>query len=263
MWNQDLAAAMETEVRSFATTTLLGTGLLSDLLTGTKSSVNQPLAAVYGVSGVSGTTPKAVTLNASQRGGLLTLAGFLAATGAADGSSPVRRGHAIYTRLLCGALPDPPAKVPPVQPPMAGLTTRQRFEQHDQNACTGSCHSAMDPIGFAFEHYDGIGQYRTTDQNLPVDAAGSIMLDGRSQTFSDGVQLGGMLATSSQVQSCLATQVTRYALNRWDVAADAASIAAATSAFVSGGLDVRALMTAVATTRTFRYRSAAPGEVLP
>jgi len=263
MWNQDLASAMETEVRSFAVASILGPGSLSDLLTGTKSAVNQALAVVYGVSGVSGTAPKAVTLNASQRGGLLTLAGFLAVTGAADGSSPVRRGHAIYTRLLCGVVPDPPATVPPVKPPAAGLTTRQRFEQHDTNACTGACHAAMDPIGFAFEHYDGIGQYRTTDQNLPVDSSGSIALDGQTQAVPDAIALGKLLAGSPQVQSCFATHMMRYALGRWDVAADAASIQAAQSAFKTGGLDVRTLMTGVATSRTFRYRSPAAGEVLP
>lgn len=262
MWNQDLASAMETEFRSYAVSNILGTGLLTDLLTGTKSSVNQALAAVYGVSGVTGTTPKAVTLSSSQRGGLLSLAGFLAVTGAADGSSPVRRGHAIYTRLMCQTLPNPPANVPPVKAPTPGLTTRQRFEQHDQNACATACHSGMDPIGFGFEHYDGIGQYRTTDQSLPVDSNSSIVLDGQAHDFSDPMSLGKLLAASPQVQSCLATQLTRYALNRWDVAADAASIQAATEALKTGGFDIRAMMTAVASSRTFRYRAPAAGEVL-
>jgi len=262
-WSQDLAAAMEAEVRSFAVSSILGSGSLSDLLTGTKSSVNQALAALYGVSGVTGTAPKPVTLNASQRGGLLTLAGFLAVTGAADGSSPVRRGHAIVTRLLCRQLPDPPGNAPPVKPPTPGLTTRQRFEQHDQNACTGGCHAAMDPIGFGFEHYDGIGQYRTTDQSLPVSSSGSIDLDGQTQTFADAVALGKLLAESREVQNCLARQVTRYALGRWDGAADAASIEAAQAAFKDGSFNIKTLMAAVATTRTFRYRAPASGEVLP
>src|SRR6185436_15825852 len=71
MWNQDLAAAMETEFRSFGTTTVLGSGLFSELMTGNKSSVNQALATVYGVSGITGTTPKAVTFDAAQRAGIL------------------------------------------------------------------------------------------------------------------------------------------------------------------------------------------------
>jgi hypothetical protein len=263
MWNQDLAAAMETEFRSYGSSAVFGTGLFSDLLTGTTSSVNQALGTIYGVSGVTGAAPQPVTFPATQRGGLLTLAGFLTVTGATDGSSPVRRGHAVLTRLLCGVLPDPPANVPPPQPPTAGLTTRQRFTEHDQNACTGQCHSAMDPPGFGFEHYDGVGQYRTTDQNLPVDSSGSIVLDGETQTFPDAVALGEMLAASPQVQTCFATQWMRYALNRWDTSADLASIQGATSAFQTAGLNMRDLIAAVATSRTFRYRTPGAGEILP
>ena len=98
------------------------------------------------------------------------------------------------------------------------------------NACTGSCHRVMDPIGFGFEHYDGIGRFRTTDQNLPVDSSGSIPLDGQTHTFADAVALGNILAASPQVQACLARQVMRYALNRWDTAADAHSIAGRSAA---------------------------------
>ena len=263
MWNQDLASAMETEFRSFGSAALLGSGQFSDLLTGTASSVNQPLAAVYGLSGVTGTTPTKVTLPAGQREGLLTLAGFLTVPGATDGSSPVRRGHAILTRLLCGVLPDPPNNVPPPQPPTAGLTTRQRFIQHDQNSCTGGCHRAMDPIGFGYEHYDGIGQFRTTDQSLPVDSSGSITLDGQTQTFPDALALPNLLTASSQVQTCFATQWMRYALNRWDTPDDLASIQSAAGAFQTSGLDMRKLIAAVASSRTFRFRAPAPGEMLP
>jgi hypothetical protein len=263
MWNQDLATDMENEFRSYGSGAVLGTGLFSDLLTGTKSSVNQVLATIYGVTGVTGTTPKPVTFDSTQRGGLLTLAGFLTVTGATDGSSPVRRGHAVLTRLLCNVLPNPPANVPPPQPPMAGLTTRQRFLEHDQNACTGACHSAMDPIGFGFEHYDGVGEYRTTDQSLPVDSSGSIVLDGQTQTFNDALGLATMLAASPQVQACFATQWMRYALNRWDSSADLASIQGATATFQAGGLNMRDVIAGVATSRTFRYRSPASGEVLP
>jgi hypothetical protein len=262
MWNQDLATAMETEFRSFGSTAVLGTGLFSDLLTGTKSSVNQALATVYGVSGVTGTTAKPVTFDSTQRSGILTLAGFLTVNGATDGSSPVRRGHAIFTRLLCGVVPDPPANVPPPMPPTPGLTTRQRFTMHDMNPCTGSCHSTMDPIGFGFEHYDGIGQFRTMDQNLSVDSTGAIMLDGQMQTFPDAPGLAALLAASPQAQSCFTKQLTRYALNRWDTAADAASIQLAATTFQASG-NIRDAIAGVAASRTFRYRTPGAGEVLP
>jgi len=263
MWNPDLMTAMETEVRTFATSNVFGSGSLADLFTSPKSSVNQALAGVYGVSGVSGTTPKTVTFDGAQRGGILSLAGFLAVNGASNGSSPVLRGHAVLTRVMCQTVPDPPPNVQPPKPPMDGLTTRQRFEEHDMQDCARACHTLMDPIGFGFEHYDGIGRYRTTDQNKPVDSSSSIVLDGQKQDFSDAVGLGKLLAASPQVQGCLTTQLMRWALNRWDTAADAASIDAARTAFQQGGLNIRTLLTSVATSRTFRYRAPAAGEVLP
>jgi hypothetical protein len=152
--------------------------------------------------------------------------------------------------------------VPPPQPPTPGLTTRQRFEMHDQNACTGACHSTMDPIGFGFEHYDGIGQWRTMDQNLPVDASGSILLDGQMQSFPDAVGLAHLLASSPEAQGCFARQLARYALNRWDTAADAASIQSAATTFQASG-NMRDAIMGVATSRTFRYRTPGAGEVLP
>ena len=131
------------------------------------------------------------------------------------------------------------------------------------NPCTGACHAVMDPIGFGFEHYDGIGQYRTTDQGLPVDSKGAVNIDGQMRSFANALELGRILAESPQVQSCLATQMMRYALNRWDTAADRHSIGIARNGFQTGGLDLRTLMANVATTRTFRFRAPSAGEVLP
>ena len=197
-----------------------------------------------------------MTFDATQRAGILTLAGFLAVNGATDGSSPVLRGHAVLTRLLC-LTPDPPANVPPPKPPTPGLTTRQRFEEHDMQACTGGCHVAMDPIGFGFEHYDGIGRYRTTDQNLPVDSNGAILLDGKMQR-SPTRWRSGSCCGQPPGSELPGDALMRYALNRWDTPADAASILSARTAFQTGGLNIRTLMTGVATSRTFRYRRPPP-----
>jgi hypothetical protein len=120
----------------------------------------------------------------------------------------------------------------------------------------------MDPIGYGFEHYDGIGQWRTTDQTLPVDSHGSIVLDGQTKTFDDAIGLAQLLAASPQAQACFALQMTRYALNRWNTAADTASVQSAATTFQASG-NMRDLIGAVATSRTFRYRAPASGEVLP
>jgi hypothetical protein len=198
-----------------------------------------------------------------QRSGLLTTAAFLATTGDAAESNPPRRGKAIYTKLLCGQLNPLPAVVPPPAPASQGGTLRQRMEQHDKNACTSGCHNIIEPFGFAFEEYGGIGEFRTTDNNLPVDSSGTVTLDGQPHSFQDAPGLLAALAASPSVQSCFTTQWLRYGWGRFETAADLASINAASDVFKSSTGDVRELLVGLATSRTFRYRTPAAGEVLP
>jgi hypothetical protein len=100
------------------------------------------------------------------------------------------------------------------------------------------------------------------DQSLAIDSSGSITLDGNMQTFQDALGLATLLAASPQAQSCFTRQLARYALNRWDTSADAASIQSAATTF-QASLNMRDAIAGVATSRTFRFRAPAAGEVLP
>lgn len=263
-WNDALKAAMTAETQAFVKNVVFdGDGRLDTLLTANFSFLNQPLAAVYGVTGVTGTATQQKQLNAMQRAGLLTQAGFLTVTGASDGSNPVKRGRKVYERLLCGTLPPPPPNVPPAKPASAGGTTRERFMEHDQQACAQACHSLMDPIGYGFEHYDGIGAFRTMDNGKPVDSSSSITLDGAVKKFADAIELTGLLAASTDVRNCVVVQFARFALLRDDTPADLASLNAAAATFASANFNVRELLVGIAKSRTFRYRSLAAGEVQP
>jgi hypothetical protein len=259
-YNPSLQASMLAETKTFVeSVTFGGDGRLGTLLGAPYSYINQTLGTLYGATGA-GATMARTDLDAGQRAGFLTQASFLALTGNADGSNPVRRGKAVYTKLLCHELPPPPAIVPATKPASAGGTTRQRFTEHDTNPCARGCHTAMDPIGFAFEGYDGIGKYRTTDNGQPVDARGSIDLDGVTKTFTDAVELIGLLAKSQEVRTCFANQWATYALLRDGTAADQGSLEAVSKAFAGDTATVQDLMVAVATMRSFRYRSLSPGE---
>jgi hypothetical protein len=121
----------------------------------------------------------------------------------------------------------------------------------------------MDPYGYAFEHYDGIGQYRTVDNGLPVDSTTTVRIDGQNHAIPDAVALSQLLGQSDQLRQCLTTQWLRFALGRADTAADTASIQSAQSAFATSQYDVRQMLIGLATSRTFRYRTPSAGEVLP
>ena len=94
----------------------------------------------------------------------------------------------------------------------------------------------MDPFGFAFENFDGIGAYRTMDNGSPVDSTATVSLDGTKQSVANGVQLASLLSTSPEARQCFTTQWVRYALARPETDADKASIATAYTAFASSQL---------------------------
>jgi len=217
---------------------------------------------LYQISGVTGNALKPVMLDPTQRAGILTTAAFLATTGDAAESNPPRRGKAIFTKLMCGVMPPPPANVPPPAAASTGGTLRQRMEAHDMNACASSCHGIIEPLGFAFEEFGGIGEFRALDNDAPVDSSGTVTLDGKSHPYSNAPDLVKLLAASPSVQSCFTTQWLRYAFGRAETAADRASLDAATGAFTAASGDVRELIVALAKSRTFLYRAPAPGEVL-
>jgi hypothetical protein len=263
MYNAELQDAMRTEMQQYATALVLdGAGTFSALLTSTQTSLNQPLSALYGVTGIQGNTFASATLDATQRGGLLTLTGFLANAGAAETSAPSRRGKVILNRFLCEELEVPPVEIPAPDPPSPGLSTRQRFEEHGQNACAIGCHVTIDGIGFAFEHYDGIGGYRETDMNVPVDSASSLELGGTVVQFANAMELGQLLAGEPEAHNCFTRQWLRYAFRRLETDGDLASIQSAEAAFNSTNGNVRDLIVALVKSRTFRYRAPAAGEVL-
>lgn len=248
-----VTSALEDASAAFVKSVFSSSGKLDALLTADFSLSDQTaLAKVYSSSGTG-----------ARRGGLLVQPGFLSVTGAADESHPVKRGKAVYTKLLCGDLPAPPANVPPAQPASAGGTTRQRFTEHDQNPCAKACHTLMDPFGFAFEHYDGIGRYRTEDNGSPVDSTSQATIDGRTQPFADALELSKILATSDTVRSCVAKQWFRFAFTRSETDGDAPSLAGISAAFARNDYNLRDLLPAIAASRSFRYRAPAQGEVMP
>jgi hypothetical protein len=262
-FKDDLKAAMTAEARAFVANVVFeGDGHLTTLLTATYSFLNEPLAPIYLASNVSGMDLKRTDLNSAQRAGLLTQSAFLTVTGSTDGSHPVKRGRKIFERLLCGGLPDPPADVPPPKTAAEGGTTRERFAEHSSNKCAVTCHSLMDPLGFAFENYDGIGKYRVKDNGGMVDATGQYELDGAMKSFNDARDLVHLLADSPTVRDCVATQWARFALRRLETKADRASLEAIAGAFGNGGNNLRDLLVGVAGSRSFRYRAPSEGEML-
>jgi hypothetical protein len=206
-----LFAAMRDEAeRMIDQTALIQRGTLLDLLDLKTAFVNAELAKLYGLTPPPAT--QAVPLPpTSERSGILTTAAWLSIQAKPYSSSPTLRGVWVRERLLCEDVPPPPPTVNNVLPNpterAAGgpRTTRQVLEDHRKNPECAACHAVFDPIGVAFERFDGIGAYRTTEEKLTIDTSGS--LDGKA--YGNVSELVALLKADPRVSECLVRNLYR------------------------------------------------------
>jgi hypothetical protein len=259
-YNEELRPLWRQETLAFLDDVIFqGDGKVSTLFTAPYTMMNADLAAFYDVEGgPSGDAFEKVSLDPEKHAGFLTQASILAANAKPNQSSPVHRGKFVRERLLCQTLPPPPNNVvitPPEVTPDA--TTRERFTEHSTNPACSYCHKKMDPIGFGFEHYDGVGLWRDTDQGQPVDDSGEIVeTRGIDGPFKGVVELSRKLAQSEEVRQCVATQWFRFAYGRVEGEDDQCSMGQLQEAFAASGYDVKELLVALTQTDAFRYRRA-------
>jgi hypothetical protein len=260
-----VAQSMLNETREFVSSVFQGPkadGKLETLLTSTSSIIDANLAKIYGVS-VQGTGLQPVSFKATERAGLLTQATFLTAKADAIESHLIKRGNAVLTRLLCIPLEVPVnIDVPPLPEPQPGQTNRERVGVHSMSPCA-TCHTLIDPVGFAFENYDAIGKYRTTQEGKPVNASGAFPLDKGMATYKNAIELMPQLAKSHDVQDCMVKQWFRYTMRRGEIPSEDPSLNVVRKAFDVSGHDLRELVVAVTRTRAFSYRKPFAEEVMP
>ena len=208
----DLESAMREESRRFFAHLLDNNLDIARFLDADFTFLNQRLAEHYGITGIEGSTFRRVQLDPDMpRGGLLGQASILTLTSNGTVTSPVVRGVWVLSNLL-GDTPDPPpAGVAELEPDTRGATTiREQLERHRSNKRCAVCHRHIDPLGFALEHFDPTGQWRTRyDKRQPVDTSG-VLHDGRKlQGFAELKRL--LLEDKNQFLSCLVKKLLVYA----------------------------------------------------
>ncbi|MGB1012742.1 MAG: DUF1592 domain-containing protein [Nannocystaceae bacterium] len=241
-------------------------GSYSDLLTAPVTVVNPTLAAYYGFSEplpgsethTDDDTWTVVEQDPGVRAGLLTQTGFLTAHADPTRSSPIRRGVFVHRNLLCTQLPDPPQDADFDLPePSEGdpKTTREIVEAHTAAPACSDCHNLINPAGFAFEHFDAVGRFRSDEHGLAIDASGSIPIAGGTLTFSDHLDLVHQLAELDQARRCYLTQWFRYASGRLETPADSCTLDSLMEEWGAVDHNIRELLVTLATSKTFRYQA--------
>jgi mono/diheme cytochrome c family protein len=257
-FDENLRDAFKRETALFLESQVREDHSVLDLLTANYTFLNERLARHYGVSGVYGSHFRRVTLSDGSRQGLLGQGSILTVTSYADRTSPVVRGKWLLENLLGAPPPPPPANVPPFPSNAGGeapKSVRARMEMHRRNPVCASCHSRIDPLGFALENFNAVGQYRTFDDGSPVDASGKLP-DGT--VFNGPAEFRQALLTQrDQIVTSLTEKLLTYSLGRGVEYYDQPAVRQIVRATAAGGYRWSVLITNLVQSVPFGMRRAA------
>jgi hypothetical protein len=261
----DVGRLLIEETKEFVDQTLRkGDGLLTTLFTSPVTYLNQQLATYYGVTGVTGTNFVPVTLPAGQRAGLLTQGSIAANFAHGTESSPVLRGKFILSQVLCSPPQPPPDNIDTSLPaPDPTKTARQQLTELTGTGICTSCHSLLNPIGFALDHFDGLGRYRAADRGMAIDTSAQVVFPADLRgTYTGHEDFLRGLANSGAARNCLSSKWFIYSHGRVPGAEDACSLSAAATAFKNDG-NIRELLLSITETPAFLYLRTTPQGVSP
>ena len=215
-FDENLRQSFRRETELLFTTIVRDDRSLIDLLDADYTFVDERLARHYGIPNVQGSYFRRVALPPdSPRRGLLGQGSMLTVTSVATRTSPVSRGKWVLENLLGTPAPVPP---PGVETNLGGAeaaktsSLRQRLEAHRASPVCASCHRIMDPMGFALENFDLIGEWREFDGPSPIDSTGQLA-DG-TPVKGPGDLRRAVLGRSDAFMTTATEKLYTYALGR-------------------------------------------------
>lgn len=232
-------------------------GDLATLLSAPYTFVNATLAPFYGAQGQFTDTFVKTDLDPTQRAGVLTQLGFLASNASSTENDPIHRGVFLNLQVLCSGLPPPPNNVPPPPPPMPGESLRERIDRHTgKGTCGEACHGYLiNPLGFAFEQYDPLGQWQTMDAGKPVDATGTWAFVQGEAAFDGAVALAQIIAGSTEAHQCYVAHLLEYGYARGPQPADAPEIQRLADGSREGTYSIKEIILELTTSDAFLLRA--------
>lgn len=195
----------------------------------------------------------------SNRGGLLGMPAVLSVSSYPYRTSPVLRGAWLLEAILGTPPPPPPANVPPLEeapPGKAPGTMKERLAQHRNNPVCASCHSRIDPFGFALENYDVTGKWRTEDGGKPIDASAEL-LDGTK--FNGPAEMRKVLLDRKDLfVRNLTNKLLGYALGRGLTIQDSCTVDAIVAKVKENNYSAQTLLTEIVLSVPFRQQAGMP-----
>lgn len=253
-WKPELAAAMRQEALLLLRDVVWTQNAdYRDIFTAPYAFVNRDLGLLYGTTSVGSSSVFEKRDLPANRRGVFGQGAFLAVEAHNASTSPTRRGRFVSERMLCTPVPPPPPNVdttlPPAEPSMP-MTMRQRLAKHNENPSCASCHVRMDGIGLALENFDSIGQFRTTDQNLPLDVSGEIFEVGQFQGLAG---LNALIVQQEDLNRCWVRSLYRHATGHIEAEADEDALLDVDVKFIDSKYRLKQLLVEIAASDAFRY----------
>jgi hypothetical protein len=227
-------------------------GDIRELLNARHTFVNDPLAELYGITPPGeGNLFVEVDWPAGQkRAGYLSQGSFLTWQSGPRRNSPSKRGKFVQELLLCVDIPPPDPNANLNLPePVPGQTLKELLEQHMENEGCRGCHAQFDPIGFALESFNAIGQFRTEDNGSPVETDGMVATIGEWQ---DATDLADLLANDPRVPRCLVENLIRGQLGHTPEDGEDLAIDDINDRVADNGYSFQTLMVEFASSPLFR-----------
>ncbi len=227
-----------------------------DIFLSTKGFVTSRMAPLYGGAAAPSSGFEERELGPG-RVGYFTQLPFLMLNAHNDSPDPIHRGVTMSLDVLCAPLGVFAGVLPPLPDVKPGETNRMRVDGHTKG-CGTACHNDMiNPLGFAFENFDGMGAYRTTEKNgsdmLTIDASGAFNFTDGKKSYADATELMQVLAESEQSHLCYSKRLASYALQRNIVEADM-PLLAELSAVSASQASVKQVMVELVKRDAFRTR---------
>ena len=190
-------------------------------------------------------------------GGVITNAAVMAMTSGAERTQPITRGAWIAGVIFNNPPEPPPANVPALDekpdPDEEQLTLRERLAMHRKRSDCKGCHEQIDPLGFALENYDPIGQWRDKYENdRDIDVAGTLF---RKHDFANVEEFkDAILAEKDRFTRGLVGHLLSFALARQLDAADQIALDAIAKETASDGYKFQTLLRQVILSKPFHSK---------
>ena len=257
-FDERVAADLKTSLDLFLDDVLWGQEpRWSRLLTSREVYLNGRLSRLYGGE-VGGDAFEKVDLAGQPRAGLLSHPYIMAGFSYDKTTSPIHRGVFLSKSILGRVLKNPPDAVSPLPPDLhADLSTRERVALQTQSTTCQSCHSMINPLGFALEHFDAIGRVRSQDQAKPVDASGVYLTKaGEEVPFEDVAGLAGWISQSDEAREAFVSHLFHSATGQSVRAFGPEYLPMLVQKFRESGDNVPALLVEIVVTPTLRLAEA-------